>query len=189
LTRNGLAAHLTASHGSGPLRHQHRTPTRTGPTTMGQRSTWTYPVTLAPVATPVQMPPTRAPDHLGPGTIGIRVSSSPSRPGHHWPGPSTSSTPGHFGPRAPGPPLAGPKHLVHSGPLRTSCGTTHLESVRYPVNPGFKFPANTTVSGSLFFSPIIDTKRDFLFALQSLHHLLGSRRHLLLYFDPCSYAT
>jgi hypothetical protein len=34
---------------------------------MGQRSTRTYPVTLAPVATPVQMPPTRAPTTWGPG--------------------------------------------------------------------------------------------------------------------------
>jgi hypothetical protein len=100
----------------------------------------------------------------------------------------------HWHPRVfisepPGPPLAGPKHLVYSGPLRASCGTTDLEPVRYPVYPGFKFPSNTTVSGSPLFFPIIGTKRDFLLALQTLHHLLGSRRHLLLYFDPCSFAT
>jgi hypothetical protein len=93
---DGLAAHLLASHGPGPTWHHHRTPTRTGPTTTGPRSTRTYPVTPAPVATPVQMPPStprpcRTRDH------GIRVSSSPSRPGHHWPGPSTSMTSGHPG--------------------------------------------------------------------------------------------
>jgi hypothetical protein len=65
---HGLAAHLLASHGPGPPRHHHRTPTRTGPTAMGPRSTWTYSVTPAPVATPVQMPPStprplRARDH------------------------------------------------------------------------------------------------------------------------------
>jgi hypothetical protein len=30
---------------------------------------------------------------------------------------------------------------------------------------------------------MIGTKRGFLFALQTLHHLLGSRRYLLPYFD------
>jgi hypothetical protein len=50
LTRNGLEAHLTASHGSGPPRRQNRTPTRTGrsgPTTTGPRSLGPCPVRIA----------------------------------------------------------------------------------------------------------------------------------------------
>ena len=119
LTRNGLAAHLTASHGPGPPRHQHRTPTRTGPTTTGPRSTWT-----------------RSCDaRLGSDscTNATHKGTRPLRARDHW-------HPSVFISEPPGPPLAGPKHLVYLGPHRASCGTTHHEPNRYPL-PGFSsFP-------------------------------------------------
>ena len=86
-------------------------------------------------------------DHLGPGTIGIRGSSSPSRPGHHWPGPSTSSTSGQIGPRA--------------DPLISSRSGIPLIRVS-------SFPQIPPLASHSFF-PYNCHKRDFLFALQTLH--------------------
>ena len=86
-------------------------------------------------------------DHLGPGTIGIRGSSSPSRPGHHWPGPSTSSTSGQVGPRA--------------DPLISSRSGIPLIRVS-------SFPQIPPLASHSFF-PYNCHKRDFLFALQTLH--------------------
>jgi hypothetical protein len=96
LTRNGLAAHLTASHGPGPPRlgYQHRAPTRTGPTTTGSRSVGPGPVRPARPGSDSRTNATRDdPTSLGAGP-GIRVSSSPSRPGRLRPGPSISTTSG-----------------------------------------------------------------------------------------------
>jgi hypothetical protein len=92
---------------------------------------------------------------------GIRVSSSPSRPGHQWLGPSTSSTSGHTGPRAE------PLISSHTG---------------IPLIRVSSFPQIPPLAGHSFF-PYNWHKARFLFALQTLHNLLGSRRHLLPYFD------
>ena len=77
-------------------------------------------------------------------TNATHKGTRPLRARDHW-------HPSVFISEPPGPPLAGPKHLVYFGPSRASCGSTHLEPFRYPVNPGFKFPSNTTVSKSFFF--------------------------------------
>ena len=147
MTRNGLAAHLTASHGPGPPRHQHRTPTRTGPTTTGPRSPWTISSDARPGSDSRTNATHKGSDHFGPGTIGIRVSSSPSRPGHHWPGPSTSSTSGQVGPRA--------------DPLISSRSGIPLIRVS-------SFPQIPPLASHSFF-PYNCHKRDFLLALQTLH--------------------
>ena len=102
------------------------------------------------------------PGDFGPGTIGIRVSSSPSRPGHHWPGPSTSSTSGHTGPRVE--------------PLITSQTGTPFR--------GFQVSLNNRLQRVTFSFPIT-SQTGFAPCLQNLHVLLAPRGHLIPDFDNC----
>jgi hypothetical protein len=129
LTRNGLAAHLTASDGPGPPRHEHQTPTRTGPTTTGSRSLRPGPVRPARPGSDSRTNATgHDPTSLGSGP-GIRVSSSPSRPGRLRLGPSSSTT---------------------SGP-RASCATRHHEPEQVLLDPGVQFPSITAANRLSFF--------------------------------------
>ena len=161
MTRNGLAAHLTASHGSGPPMAP--TPDSDSDGTY-HHGTAFYP-DLSSDARPGSDSCTNAthkgPDHLGPGTIGIRGSSSPSRPGHHWPGPSTSSTSGQIGPRA--------------DPLISSRSGIPLIRVS-------SFPQIPPLASHSFF-PYNCHKAGFSLSPANTARLLAPRRHLLHYLD------
>jgi hypothetical protein len=124
-----------------------------------------YPVTPAPVATPAQMPPAT--------TRPLRARDPASECFHLRAARATS---------------AGPKHLIYLGPHRASCEPLITSQTGTPLIRVFKFASNTTVSGSLFLSLYIGTSENFLSALQTLH-CLAPCGHLLLYFDPCSFAT
>jgi hypothetical protein len=151
LTRNGLAAHPTASHGSGPP----AAPTPDSDSDGTYHHGTALNLDLSSDARPGSDSCTNA-THKG---------TRPLRARDHW-------HPSVFISEPPGPPLAGPKHLVYPGPLRASCARATTGRAQAPrplratpdlvrnhsspakqVPPSgvFKFPSITAVNGHPFF--------------------------------------
>ena len=124
------------------------------------------PVTPAPVATPAQMPP---------------ATTRPLRARDHW-------HPSVFISEPPGPPPAGPKHLIYLGPHRASCGTNSSRAEQVPPFRGLQVSLNNRLQRVTFSFPIT-SQTGFAPCLQTLHDLLAPRGHLIPDFDPCSFAT